>query len=133
MPSIASHYRESKLWKGISNAWKHPIDVIPTHLSVADFAENGIWKIDNLQAFLPAEIILKLHAVSPPRVELEDDTPSWFASSNGEFQMKKMELLKSNASFGNVFMESSPPMKKGSIEAYPVTQLVVDANISPNQ
>ncbi|KAJ1405476.1 putative ribonuclease H protein [Sesbania bispinosa] len=125
MPLIRSCYRESYLWKGISNAWthvqdsviwnigngknmrfwvdafipglnplinyaSHPVGDLQDLLPIAAFADDGNWKIEELQTFLPAEIIARLHAVSPPRDYLEDDTLAWANTSDGDFQMKSI-------------------------------------------
>ncbi|KAJ1439454.1 hypothetical protein SESBI_02390 [Sesbania bispinosa] len=104
MPSVSSHYRESNLWKGITNAWKYVQagllwnignEEIHSFLTVADLTENGNCKIDSLQESLPTEIIFKLHAISP-RADLEEDTPTWSGSANGEFQMKMMYEIIGN-------------------------------------
>ncbi|KAJ1403375.1 Reverse transcriptase zinc-binding domain [Sesbania bispinosa] len=39
---------------------------------------------------LPSDIIAKIHVVPPPRDSLDNDTPLWAASADGNFQMKSV-------------------------------------------
>ncbi|KAJ1422973.1 hypothetical protein SESBI_12746 [Sesbania bispinosa] len=122
----------------------------PNLLWFADMAPNGVWNIQIFQDLLPADIIDKLHAVNPPRENLEVDAPSWIHSYDGNFHMKDIyanlaaantnspdeELCKSvgigkvpleyNASCGNVFMVSFLPMKKDLAEVLLKTLLAAD-------
>ncbi|KAJ1388351.1 hypothetical protein SESBI_39178 [Sesbania bispinosa] len=58
--------------------------------SVAAYAANGYWNLDGLPGGLPDDIIAKVHAVSPPRASLENDTPLWAASTDGNFNLKSV-------------------------------------------
>ncbi|KAJ1386841.1 hypothetical protein SESBI_40463 [Sesbania bispinosa] len=65
-------------------------EYVHNYLIVADLTENGSWRTEFLQNSLPADIIHRLHAIPPPRAELEDDSPTWADGADGEFHMKMM-------------------------------------------
>ncbi|KAJ1437817.1 hypothetical protein SESBI_03236 [Sesbania bispinosa] len=73
-----------------------PREEVHTFLTIDELSENGNWKTNSLQEILPSEIIYKLHVVSPHRAYLEEDTPTWAGSADGEFQMKMMYEIIGN-------------------------------------
>ncbi|KAJ1391877.1 ribonuclease H [Sesbania bispinosa] len=81
----------------LSNYAFQPSSVSQDCSLVASFASNGSWNLEILQTSLPPEVIEKLNAITPPRENLEDDSPTWADSSDGEFHLKNMyEKLGAN-------------------------------------
>ncbi|KAJ1404644.1 Reverse transcriptase zinc-binding domain [Sesbania bispinosa] len=72
----------------LNNYVLQPIPPELIHLTIAGASLDGQWDLQMLSQFLPQEILQKLFAITPPRQNLDDDSPTWADSCDGQFHLK---------------------------------------------
>ncbi|KAJ1390923.1 putative ribonuclease H protein [Sesbania bispinosa] len=72
----------------LNNYVLHPIPPELVNLTAAGASLNGQWNLQILSPLLPQDILQKLFAIIPPRQNLDEDTPTWADSCDGQFHLK---------------------------------------------
>jgi hypothetical protein len=63
-------------------------------MMVSDLVDaNGCWRLDILSTWLPSNIINKLHAIMPPRMDNHDDQRAWSGTPTGTFSIASAYMM----------------------------------------